>query len=171
MPIRKLSGFNRRAIEGRINRAKRAVAEIGADEFIEALEEITANWEHKPTFTKTFTRNGVKVDVEDNEAGDIFKWVNFGTGEKAGGSRYEIKPKKPGGVLSFTLGYTPKTTRSSYGGSGTASGPQAFAKKVVHKGIEPRRLDLQAKKKVQKQKLSISKVKRLLRAAIFGRSN
>lgn len=112
------------------------------EEAIEAHEEIVANWDGKPTFIKKRKGDfGLFFYVKDDEAGQHWKWANYGTGKYAGNPEYDIVPKKPGGVLSFNLGYSPRTTRRSHGGPGTASGPRVFARSVHREGNIDRRYD------------------------------
>lgn len=118
-------------------------ADSMADRVIKGHEKIVENWKKKPKFVKKLKKKAFGFVVEVIPAGDedavqIWWWVNNGTGSRGGGQNYDIVPKKAGGVLSFNLGYTPKTTFHSYGGPGAATGPKVFARSVRAKGIRPR---------------------------------
>ena len=129
----------------------KAIGDFAADEY----SKVVANWQHKLAFKPIITRQGgmVTMDVRmegDAEAKNIWRYVNYGTGSKAGGSDYTIRPKRPGGVLSFNASYEPKTKPGGkYGGSGTRSGPLVRTEKARHAGITPRRFDLAIKKAVR----------------------
>lgn len=142
-------------IEGMARAEEKFLTDI-ADEAVELHEEIVDNWSNPPEFEVAVTRKRFRITTEVKPKGDkeaVENWwrVNNGTGQRAGGSAYEITPKKPGGVLSFNLGYKPKTTPRSHGGPGVADGPRVFVKKVLHKGIKPRHFDKRVRRMLKKK--------------------
>lgn len=70
----------------------------------------------------------------------IFNIIDKGSGLWGPkGKKYPIRPKKPGGVLSFTSGYKAgsKPNRVTTTAS-SRSGDKVVVKEVMHPGIEPR---------------------------------
>jgi hypothetical protein len=127
----------------KVEKSKLSFLNLVGETAVEEYMGIVGNWKHKPRFKYFISGNRVFVTPavvgSRKDAQQIFRWVYEGTGSRGGKSDYDIVPKKPGGVLSFNLGYVPKTTPSSSGGPGKATGPTVFAKKVRAKGITPRR--------------------------------
>lgn len=117
------------------------------DLVIEATEQQIDAWEHDPKFIKNISGSKLKVTVnEEDEAGRIFIWQNFGTGIHPPGGKgaYDIEAKQAS-ALRFTVGSTPKKK----GGSGKG-GTVIFARKIEdHPGSEAQRFDLKAKKAIR----------------------
>lgn len=126
------------------------------DVIIKRLESDIQDWEHQPEFekkvvvgTKTWSVR-VRLADPDSEAGEIYNWVDKGTGSKVdGGESYEIFPVVAD-ALSFTVPDLPKTVASSLSGSALPGGlpgivldanidtNDVLTKKVTHPGITPR---------------------------------
>jgi len=84
-----------------------------AEDSIAELESDISDWETQPDFKsdvhvgKRVWRLKVYVDRR-TKAGKIYTWVDKGTGERGGGEKYDIVPKKAP-LLSFDVPYQPKT--------------------------------------------------------------
>ena len=111
---------------------------------IEYHERIVTRWraEHQPGFASrvSITPNRISIyvfpDRSNPKGRQIWEWLREGT------RPHIIEPKKAGYPLRFQTGYKPFTnTTGGYKGPGKAFGPVAFAKKVRHPGIKPRRFD------------------------------
>jgi len=96
----------------------------------------TKTWKNKPEFEMAIslkTPPGPSVSVTTEN--EIYGYVDKGTK-----GPYEIRPKKPGGVLVFHPLSMPKTLPGIIGsGPGSTGADTAFAKKVIHPGIKARR--------------------------------
>lgn len=152
MPFDLIKRPNFKALSNRLGKAEEEWLEDLADFLIDEHHTLTSNWKSKPKFDKNLirTKGNKALEVVTKDA----NWlrVNFGTGLRGPKKRsYTIKPKKPRGLLSFLSKYTPKTTRSSHGGSGQRSGMPVLTKKVTAKGIRPRRFDLRVKDAAKKK--------------------
>lgn len=107
---------------------------------IEYHERITNEWDgEKPVFKarKVVNKDAIAVYVwaTGGKGKDKWKWLTEGT------KPHKIRPKKPGGVLAFPSGYTPRTRPGAggqYKGPGKSSGDTVFAKEVDHPGNKPR---------------------------------
>lgn len=122
------------------------------DVAIKRLQLDIASWEDEPDF-RAIVQVGTKqwrlrIAYDTTEMmGKIYKWVDEGTGERAGGEAYEIFPKNADS-LHFELPFEPKTVGSPLGGldiPGIVLAPglgepveDVFVKSVLHPGIEPR---------------------------------
>lgn len=118
-------------------------------EAIKRLEKDIKGWEHQPVFrykvaagTKLWYVN-ISYDSE-SEAGQIYKWVDEGTGENAGkGPKYPIVPKNAK-ALQFIYPTRVKTTPGVAGipgivmAGGSGKKELITTKKVMHPGIKPR---------------------------------
>lgn len=117
------------------------------------LRFAVVSWRNKPRFiAKVIVRPGlIMVSVQADrrsKAGKIFVWVDRGTGIHGPKKRpYIIKPKnKP--YLKFRTNYLAKTAPVAKGatsakvnvGPGVSIGPWVQTLKVVHPGIEARRI-------------------------------
>jgi len=129
---------NLRRKRAKIKKAKEKFLSGLGDKVIKNHKSYVADWDSPVDFFLENDGNSLEVKVVDPTG----NWarVNYGTAKRAGRSEYEVKPKKPGGVLAITLGYQPHTTTRSHGGPGKAKGPTIFTKKAVIKGIKPRKL-------------------------------
>lgn len=124
--------------------AEKEVLRIGRD-VKKNYEAIVANWKHKPRFRLTFkfTSRGLEFTCkpEDDEAGQIFDWTDYGT------VPHWIRAKNAP-LLKFRYPYTPKT-RPRPGrvqvsrGAGKAGPHWASKKEVWHPGTEPRDFTVQ----------------------------
>lgn len=153
MPLRLVKRPNLAKIKGRIEQAKEDFADWLEKEAIREHKARVANWNHQPKFYATVFKKGpifnFGIYVENDEAGKIWMWNNYGTGVYGPNKKeIEIVPTNAS-FLQFQLGYVPKTTpQGSTGGPGEYSGPTVRAKKVKVKGIKPRRHDLKVRKKL-----------------------
>jgi len=108
----------------------------------------TEHWEHEVNFELTISLTGpgpfVIVETDD----EIYTWVVRGTGERGGGSAYEIwagayTGKSDKTTLAFSSDFVPKTKPGVIGSSqGFVGKRDTFVPYVVHKGIEPRNFDV-----------------------------
>lgn len=104
-------------------------------------DEAVLSWQKKPLFDvkprKESDRIVREIVVRD---GEIWSYVNYGTGMYGpSGQPYIIEPVKAK-ALSFQSGYNAKTLPVARGnvGSGQRSGDTVLRKAVLHPGIEPR---------------------------------
>jgi hypothetical protein len=105
--------------------------------------KIVANWKHRVNFGYRVTRSGASVFVRVSAIGSeenvqIWTWADKGT-----------KPSIHKGNMIFRLGYIPKTTRTSYGGPGTATGEWRRKRIIRHPGNKPRYYAEQVGKRVR----------------------
>ena len=114
---------------------------------IKDFEKVVANWDNKPQFKakKSIGKDIVVYVFPTGPNAKYWIWTSRGT------KPHKIKAK-PGGVLVFPTGYTPKTSPSgpSYGGPGKSSGETVFATEVKHPGTEPRKFEEDIGKKANK---------------------
>lgn len=129
------------------------------DSALKAYNRVVANWSasSKPKFAVQVVVTVVKVGIvitvtEANSSRPIWKWINQ-TGTKA----HRIKPKKPGGILSFVWGgpgsYRPKTSPSParFGGPGKVfGGVRVYLRFVQHPGFRPRLFSVVINKELTK---------------------
>jgi hypothetical protein len=115
---------------------------------VERLKQDIEDWADQPEFKAEITVNantvslGVTTDMS-SKAGQIYKWVNDGTGERSnfGGSAYEISPHKPGGHLGpFFVPHSPISMPFPViAGFPSSDEPMLVSPLVVHApGIYPR---------------------------------
>lgn len=148
-----------------VDRKKNEFLKNLGDDTVSELKRPITDWDHQPTFIVRIKNFTLEVDVKDDEAGDIWKWVTFGTGSRGGGKDITIRAKRRGGFLSFRLGYSPKTD----GGSGKATGEYRRKKEVKSKGIKPRKKKLLDAPKRRVLKNTAGKFFKSMRKAIFRR--
>ncbi len=127
----------------------RAAYKKFCEDAVKRLKKDIASWEHQPTFRYKYAAGEklwyVNVSYDsDSEAGQIYNWVDEGTGENAGkGGKYPIVPRNAKS-LQFLLPNRPKSTPGVSGipgivvSSGTMQRELIYAKKVMHPGIRPR---------------------------------
>jgi len=104
----------------------------------------TEHWEHEVNFELTISLTGpgpfVIVETDD----EIYTWVVRGTGERGGGSAYEIwagayTGKSDKKVLAFSSGFVAKTKPGFIGSNpGFVGKRDTFTPMVNHPGTEPR---------------------------------
>lgn len=115
-----------------------------------------AHYSSSPTVEKEVREFDATVGVSDR----FVTMVNFGT------RPHVIRPRDPGGVLAFQIGYTPKTRPGVIPSRpGGRSGETVFARKVNHPGTEPRRVDLAVQQK--NQPIAVRLARRTLQQ-VFG---
>jgi len=117
----------------------------GAEDFYARAVE---KWRESPTFNTRVTRRGtmwrVFVSPDESEIGQIWIWVNYGTGQwGATGGYYPIEPIGEGYPLRFQRGYNARTGPGGQFdvGNGRKFGPWVEKFRVDHPGIEERRFD------------------------------
>lgn len=105
------------------------------------LSGFIADWDNRTRFHYETTVQGqwrvaILHDSQSKE-GKIFDWVNDGTGEQAGGSKYPIRPHGDY-PLRFITPHNPKTLAP---GQNPPSGARetVFTYQVLHPGIKPRK--------------------------------
>ena len=111
------------------------------------FEKTTKTWHHEVTFDLeiSLTLPGPFVMVATDD--QIYNWVVRGTGERGGGSAYEIWPgaytgKSDKKALAFSSQFVPKTQPGIIGSNpGFVGKRDVVVPYVVHKGIEPRNFD------------------------------
>jgi len=116
------------------------------EEVAAALSRGTRKWHNKPAFINEVkvSKKLIKVTVKPvkNKAGQIFLFVEKGTGKYGPKKRpYQIpKVPKPETTLRFQTKYSALTKPVGIfgAGSGKKSGPWRSAKVVMHPGIKPR---------------------------------
>jgi len=122
---------------------------IGEDALAD-FERIVEPWTRKPTFklTFSFTRNKYSFTIvpEDNEEGQIFEWLDFGTSPhiirpvRARTLSFTVRPVRAR-TLSFTVPYRAATRphQGRVASRRARRGTQrVFAKQVRHPGFDPR---------------------------------
>lgn len=102
----------------------------------------TSDWRNKPKFRVTLFRNPQKIigTLIPTRNGDIFTWVDRGTGQYGPKGRpYFIFPKRAP-RLKFQTGYLPRTKPIARfnAGPGRAIGPWVSTDFVLHPGIKAR---------------------------------
>jgi len=119
-----------------------------AKDIMATLKNDVANWNEQPEFFST-VNVGTKrwfVSVRYNketEIGQIYTWVDKGTGERGGGQAYDIYPVNAD-ALHFTVPHFPKTVATGFGIPGIvvqhaeATVSDVYTQHVTHPGIEPR---------------------------------
>lgn len=121
------------------------------------FKKVTQSWRHKPDFTIT-TEIGihlisVTVVPKRNHAGQIWKWIDEGTGKFGKRkSAYPIRPKttNPTQTLRFQTPYFPRTAPVAQSGGPGVRGTRWVSKKeVMHPGIEGRKFTVVAVKKLR----------------------
>jgi hypothetical protein len=106
-------------------------------EMKDSHEEVTSDWDHKPTFKIGMSISPYLLAVQVNVTGENAKiWIYVDQGTRP----HSIRPKNPGGVLAFQTGYNPRTTpvAQAHVGDGRASGDWVHAKAVQHPGNDAR---------------------------------
>lgn len=132
-----------------------------ADDNIKELEKDVSDWDLKPEFKskvhvgKRVWRIRINVDRR-TRAGKIYTYVDLGTGERGGGEKYIITPKKAK-ALSFHVPYKPITEPKivpgipppNYGPVNPGPDADLVLQRVEAKGIRPRNFtaELQARMK------------------------
>lgn len=117
------------------------------DEIVYALEDDVFSWNEIPKFTKYVGVDAkrwfiiVRYD-KSTKIGEIYGWVDKGTGEKGGGSAYDIYPVVAD-ALVFSVPYSPKTVATGFGPGIVLQDysvitDEIYTEHVEHKGIEPR---------------------------------
>lgn len=119
------------------------------DEMIQTLKRDIAAWLEQPEFFKTVNVGMQRWFLAINwdrktKIGEIYGWVDEGTGSRGGGEAYDIFPLGDY-PLRFTVPHFPKTVSTAFGpGIVMESGSMAEVTDVVtgavldHPGIEPR---------------------------------
>lgn len=121
-------------------------------------KRITANFEHKPEFGYEVKISDKQVTLDivlnnDNEkVSDSFTIGNLWTAlDKTGVRPHVILPKERP-VLRFQSNYQPKTRPiARSGGSGRATGPIVFSRRVNHPGYPPRKFSESIGKRLRRQ--------------------
>jgi hypothetical protein len=105
--------------------------------------EATAwNWKHKVKFQRLMSIGPNSVDIMVATDDEIYGYVDNGT------KSHTIVPKKPGGVLTFRVGGSPKTEPGKMvSGSGSLGTEWRRTKKVTKNKVRPRNFS----KKIQKE--------------------
>lgn len=133
------------------------------DDMIDRLQKDIATWDLQPKFRKKVSVSRKKWSItvafdRRTKAGKVYNWVDKGTGKGAGGSAYDIRPKRKGGVLSFMVPHKPKSVASPISGynvpgivmaSGNVQQENVITKKVTHPGITPRNFTLSLKNQMK----------------------
>lgn len=118
-----------------------------ADEMMAWLRRDIESWSQQPTFMKTVNVGrqrwfiSIRYD-KTTKIGEIYGWVDRGTGERGGGEAYDIFPVNAD-VLHFTVPNFPKTVATGFGPGIVLQSlggevTDVFTDHVVHPGIEPR---------------------------------
>ena len=110
--------------------------------FVEAFDQVVANWEHKPDFQarKYITADAIQVNVyPTGKHKQIYIYVTEGT------RPHTIVPRHAN-FLAFVWGgpgsYKAKTAPGgTWGGPGTVSGKMTFRKQVQHPGFPGRKFE------------------------------
>lgn len=102
----------------------------GARALKEDLLGPTETWNEPPDLVMSTPAPGVR-QVETND--EKYNWLDEGTD-----GPYDIKPKKAGGRLRFTVPFTPKTSASFTSGLGGRGPTVRYERAVKHPGIKPR---------------------------------
>jgi hypothetical protein len=137
-----------------LDEVEEALNELG-EEMVGELQMNTNNWEHKPVFKFLAAADKpawllfVGYDAK-TEAGQIYKWVDMGTGKWVpGGEEYDIFPVNAE-VLHFfsplptkTVGASGVSGLGNFGivlqnVAGEVMTNERYAAHVTHPGIEPR---------------------------------
>lgn len=128
--------------------AVRGAYQALAKDIIATLKSDVANWNEQPEFFSTVNVGtkrwfvSVRYDKE-TEIGQIYTWVDKGTGARGGGQAYDIYPKVAD-ALHFTVPHFPKTVATGFGIPGIVvqqpdiSTSEVITKHVTALGIEPR---------------------------------
>ena len=116
---------------------------------VRRLEQDIEDWGEQPEFkTKVVVgmkRWSIRIDYDrESEIGEIYGWVDEGTGTYIGNDAYEIFPVDADS-LKFSVPYDPKTIPDLFGAglgivleAGDVQQDDVFAKRVLHPGIRPR---------------------------------
>lgn len=157
MPVRRFRSLER-IVALQTDKAYREVQDAvlqNAEELRGYFQQVTASWksENKPRFTIRVKRGQdfVQWQVVATSNGDIWEWINRGTGlHGPKRAAYRIRPKG-NYPLRFRSGYSPKTMPiARYDvGSGKATGDYVTTYEVTHPGIKPREFDSEATKNIQ----------------------
>jgi len=108
-----------RVLHGIILDEVRSAYNALADDIIDTLKHDIANWSLQPEFFKTVNVGrklwfvSVRYDKDSHE-GEVYGWVDVGTGERGGGKPYDIFPVLAD-VLHFTVPHFPKTVATDFG--------------------------------------------------------
>ncbi len=89
----------------------------------------TNTWNSPPDFAISTPGVGVRLVETDD---DKYHWLDEGT------EPHEIRPKKAGGRLRFTVPFSPKTSAAFTSGPGGRGSSVVYARAVKHPGIKPR---------------------------------
>lgn len=123
----------------------RAEMQATAREMADWLTVAVRGWKKKPRFAPRVEVRPDRLRAFVDTAGTmkkIFVYIDKGTGKYGPKKRaYEIKPKKPGTLLKFQKGYSPKTAPVARinVGTGKKFGSWVAKVKVIHPGIKPRK--------------------------------
>jgi len=125
---------------------------IGSD-MRDYYQDVTASWKTKTTFNVYLKVTPELISVYVDPKSDIFRYVDEGTGQRAGGSAYIIRPKRPGYPLRFRGGYNARTQPvARYDvGDGTSSGNYVSTYEVLHPGITPREFTKTAQENIKRR--------------------
>lgn len=120
-----------------------------ADRIIVTLNTDIADWDEKPEFKKTVNVGrkrwfiSIRYD-KTTKIGQIYTWVDKGTGSRGGGKPYDIYPVEAD-YLHFTVPHFPKTVPTGFGIPGIVmQQPNIEVTDVItgavldHEGIWPR---------------------------------
>lgn len=123
----------------------RAEAQQTARDMANWLTIAVRDWRKKPRFAGRVTIRPDYIEVKVDVAGTakkIFGYVDQGTGKYGPQKQpYFIRPKTPGGVLTFQGGYSARTEAPAKINVGTGQhfGDWVSKKEVLHPGIKPRK--------------------------------
>ncbi len=126
--------FDYRPYEREIREAMEDMGEVVK----KSLEDVVADWDHKPDFSTRLTVRVGEILMDVYPTGpdkQIFIYVDQGT------RPHVIRPRGGRrGLLIFQEGYVPRTTPGGgYGGPGKATGAWRGAPVVHHPGNAPRK--------------------------------
>jgi len=149
MPSRRTGSVRQKLynLDKQLQKELLTVATNQGDEVAAALTRGTRKWRNRPTFAVgvqvSQRRINVTVRPAANRAGQIFLWVEKGTGKYGPKKRaYQIpKVPSPEKTLRFQTKYSALTKPVGIFGAGTGkkSGPWRSAKVVMHPGIKGRK--------------------------------
>lgn len=135
---------SRRITETVRNEVRTALKKL-AEESIHKLNADVAGWEDKPEFSSQVIASGKKWEMKlgydkKTDAGQHYKWVDEGTGERGGGEAYDIFPRDKKSLVFVYPPHLPKTLPSpSVPGLIKTGSPVVNVRKhVLAKGIYPR---------------------------------
>lgn len=140
MPItlkRAVESFDKRSRDAMHNELRAILEDMRSNH-----QRVVSDWRNKPKFRLTMLRNNKRIIgvLAATQHGNIFKWLDQGTGQYGPKQRpYFIFPKRVP-QLKFQTGYLPKTKPIARynAGPGRAVGPWVSVDFVLHPGIKAR---------------------------------